>query len=163
MSEPSGKPSGLRRPFLEGPRPLAFAHRGGSLLWPENTMAAFGGAVEMGYRYLETDLHAPRDGALVLIHDDTLERTTDGTGFVWDHTLDDVKRFDAAYHFSLDGGRTHPYRGQGLTIPTLDEVLEAFPEVRVNVEIQPRQPPAVEPGAAFIGNGDTQDRPRGAS
>ena len=82
-------PDVSRRPFLQAPRPLAFAHRGGSLLWPENTMLAFRGAVEMGYRYLETDLHATRDGVLVLIHDDTLERTTDGSGPVWEHTLAD--------------------------------------------------------------------------
>jgi len=138
MPEPAVVPA---RPFLRGPRPLAFAHRGGSLLWPENTMPAFRGAVEMGYRYLETDLHATRDGALVLIHDDTLERTTNGSGPVWEHTLAELKRFDAGYHFSPDGGRTYPHRGQGLTVPTLDEVVEAFPEVRLNVEIKQKQPP----------------------
>jgi glycerophosphoryl diester phosphodiesterase len=99
-------------------------------------MVAFRGAVEMGYRYLETDLHATRDGALVLIHDDTLERTTDGSGPVWEHTLAELKRFDAGYHFSPDGGRTYPYRGQGVTVPTLEEVVEAFPDVRLNVEIK---------------------------
>jgi glycerophosphoryl diester phosphodiesterase len=165
MPEPMSKPAVSRRPFLQGPCPLAFAHRGGSLLWPENTMAAFGGAVEMGYRYLETDLHATRDGALVLIHDDTLERTTDGSGFVWEHTLAELKRFDAGYHFSLDGGRTYPYRGQGVTVPTLEEVVGAFPEVRVNVEIkQARLPdgqarsPAVAAVADFIERRGLQDR-----
>jgi glycerophosphoryl diester phosphodiesterase len=151
-------PAVPRRPFLQGPRPLAFAHRGGSLLWPENTMVAFRGAVEMGYRYIETDLHATRDGALVLIHDDTLERTTDGSGFVWEHTLADLRRFDAAYHFSPDGGRTYPYRGQGATVPTLEEALEAFPEVRINVEIKQERPPAVEAVVEFIEKRGLQDR-----
>jgi len=146
------------RPFLQGPRPLAFTHRGGSLLWPENTMLAFRGAVEMGYRYVETDLHATRDGALVLIHDDTLERTTNGSGPVWEHTLAELKRFDAGYHFSPDGGRTYPYRGQGVTVPTLEEVVEAFPEVRLNVEIKQEQPPAVAAVVDFIEKRGLHDR-----
>ena len=155
MPEPAVGPT---HPFLQGPRPLAFAHRGGSLLWPENTMLAFRGAVEMGCRYLETDLHATRDGALVLIHDDTLERTTDGSGPVWEHTLADLKRFDAGYHFSPEGGCTYPYRGQGVTVPTLEEVVEAFPEVRLNVEIKQEQPPAVAAVADFIEKRGLHDR-----
>lgn len=158
----SGAP---RRPFLQGPHPLAFAHRGGSLLWPENTMLAFRGAVEMGYRYLETDLHATRDGVLVLIHDDTLERVTDGSGPVWEHTLAELQRFDAGYHFSPDGGRTYPYRGQGATVPTLEEVVEAFPDVRLNVEIKQarlsgrqEQPPVVAAVVDFIEKRGLQDR-----
>ena len=152
------RPPVSQRPFLQGTWPLAFAHRGGSLLWPENTMAAFRGAVEMGYRYLETDLHATRDGALALIHDDTLERTTDGRGPVWEHTLAELKRFDAGYHFSPDGGRTYPYRGQDVTVPTLEEALEAFPEVRINVEIKQEQPPAVGAVAEFIERRGCQER-----
>jgi glycerophosphoryl diester phosphodiesterase len=147
-----------RRPFLQGPRPLAFAHRGGSLLWPENTMVAFRGAVEMGYRYLETDLHATRDGVLVLIHDDSLARVSDGSGPVWEHTLAELKRFDAGYYFSPDGGRTYPYRGQGVTVPTLEEVLDAFPDVRVNIDIKQEQPPLVAALVDFIEKRGLQDR-----
>jgi glycerophosphoryl diester phosphodiesterase len=128
-------------------------------------MLAFRGAVEMGYRYLETDLHATRDGALVLIHDDTLERTTDGSGPVWEHTLAELKRFDAGYHFSPDGGRTYPYRGQGVTVPTLEEAVEAFPEVRLNVEIKQaclpdgqERPLAVAAVVDFIERRGLQDR-----
>jgi glycerophosphoryl diester phosphodiesterase len=146
------------RPFLQRPRPLAFAHRGGSLLWPENTMLAFRNAVEMGYRYLETDLHATRDGALVLIHDDTLERTTDGSGPVWEHTLTELKRFDAGYHFSPDGGRTYPHRGQGVTVPTLEEVVEAFPNVLLNVDMKQEDTPVVAALADFIEKRGLHDR-----
>jgi glycerophosphoryl diester phosphodiesterase len=146
------------RPFLQGPRPIAFAHRGGSLLWPENTMVAFRGAVEMGYRYLETDLHATRDGVLVLIHDDTLERVSDGSGPVWERTLAELKRFDAAYHFSPDGGRTHPYRGQGVTVPTLEEVLEAFPDALLNVDMKQKEPPVVGALVDFIEKRGLQER-----
>jgi glycerophosphoryl diester phosphodiesterase len=121
-------------------------------------MVAFRGAVEMGYRYLETDLHSTRDGVLVLIHDDTLERVSDGSGPVWENTLDELKRFDAAHHFSPDGGRTYPYRGQGVTVPTLEEVLEAFPDVLLNVDIKQEQPPIVATLADFIEGRGLQKR-----
>lgn len=147
-----------RRPFLQGPHPLAFAHRGGSLLWPENTMLSFRGALETGYRYLETDLHSTRDGVLVLIHDDTLERVTDGSGPVWEHTLAEIRRLDAGYHFSPDGGRTHPHRGEGVTVPTLEEVVDAFPDVRLNVDMKQAEPPVVAALADFIERRGLHDR-----
>jgi glycerophosphoryl diester phosphodiesterase len=75
------------RPFLAARAPLAFAHRGGGALWPENTLVAFRAALELGCRYVETDVHLTRDGEIVIFHDHRLERTTDGAGFVRDHTL----------------------------------------------------------------------------
>jgi glycerophosphoryl diester phosphodiesterase len=152
------QPSQGLRPFFRGARPLAFAHRGGSLLWPENTMAAFRGAVEMGYEYLETDVHASRDGIIVTIHDATLDRTTDGSGSVSDRTLAEIKRCDAGYRFSLDGGSTFPLRGQGLTVPTLAEVAEAFPNVRLNVDIKQKEPPIVDAMVALIDEHSLHDR-----
>ncbi|MGB6894323.1 MAG: glycerophosphodiester phosphodiesterase [Dehalococcoidia bacterium] len=142
--------SGPLRPFLQSPRPLAFAHRGGARLWPENTMTAFQGAVDLGYRYLETDVHATRDGVLVTIHDGTLERTTDGSGPVSAITLEELKRLDAGYRFSPDGGRTFPFRGKGITVATLAEVAEAFPDVRLNVEVKQSEPPLVDAVAAAV-------------
>ncbi len=139
------------RPYFQGTYPLAFAHRGGSLLWPENTMLAFRGAVEMGYEYIETDVHTTRDGVIVTIHDDALERTTDGSGPVSAQTLAEIKRLDAGYLFSPDGGKTYPFRGQGVTVPTLAEVIEAFPELRLNVELKEPEPPLLEALVAFIG------------
>ena len=68
------------RPYLDGERPLAFAHRGGARLWPENTLEAFRGALAAGFRYIETDLHMTRDGVIVIHHDERLERTTNGVG-----------------------------------------------------------------------------------
>lgn len=103
-------------------------------------MLAFQGAVELGCSHLETDLRMSRDGEIVLMHDATLERTTNGAGAVSSLTLAELKGLDAGYHFSPDG-RTFPARGQGHVIPTLSEVVTALPGVCLNVEIKERGRP----------------------
>jgi glycerophosphoryl diester phosphodiesterase len=125
---------------LSGPRPLTFAHRGGAGLWPENTMEAFQGAIALGCSHLETDLRLSRDGKIVLFHDPTLERTTDGIGDVSSYTLEHLQRLDAAYRFSPQG-RGFPRRGQGVRIPTFAELVAAAPRVSFNVEIKERGHP----------------------
>lgn len=128
--------------FLQGLKPpLHIAHRGGALLAPENTLAAFRMAVER-YRtdMLELDVHLSRDGEVMVAHDDTLERCTDGEGLLSGLTLAQLQRLDAGYRFTPDGGRTFPFRGQGVRIPTLREVLRAFPTPRLNVELKPDVP-----------------------
>jgi len=112
------------------------AHRGASARAPENTLEAFRLAVEEGAGGLELDVHATRDGEIVVIHDATVDRTTDGSGAVAGMTLEELRRLDAGYRFSPDGGRTFPYRGRGTRIPTLAEVYEEFPDVRVNADIK---------------------------
>jgi glycerophosphoryl diester phosphodiesterase len=119
---------------------LTFAHRGGAGLWPENTLQAFRGAVELGCSHLETDLRMSRDGEIVLMHDATLERTTNGAGAVSSLTVAELKRLDAGYHFSPDG-QTFPARGRGHVIPTLADVVTALPGVHLNVEIKERGRP----------------------
>lgn len=114
-------PAALRHEY-----PIAMAHRGSGLLWPENTMVAFQGAVELGYRYLETDLQITRDGVLVTIHDDTVDRTTDGAGPVSAYSMEELRTLDAGYRFERDGD--HPYRGQDIRIPTLEELVTTYPE-----------------------------------
>ena len=106
---------------------LVIAHQGGNLVRPDNTMMAFEYAVELGVDVLEMDIHSSADGELVVIHDDTVDRTTDGNGRVNDLTLAELKSFDAAYDWSIDNGATYPYRGQGVTIPALEEVLKRSP------------------------------------
>lgn len=104
--------------------PVPIAHRGSRLLWPENTIEALAGAVELGYRHLEIDLHLTSDGVPVCIHDPTVDRTTDGTGPVSSYPMDRLQRLDAGYrHASPDG---YQHRGQGVRVPTLEEVFEAF-------------------------------------
>jgi glycerophosphoryl diester phosphodiesterase len=128
------------RPFLRHERPLFFAHRGGSLLRPENTLPAFEHGMSFGADALELDIQQTRDGELVVIHDPTLDRTTSGSGAVASYTLDDVRKVDAGYTFTTDGGATFPFRGQGITIPTLREVFTRFPGVRINIDLKESTP-----------------------
>jgi glycerophosphoryl diester phosphodiesterase len=141
----------MRHAFFEGLRPtLHIAHRGGALLAPENTIAAFRSAVERWRTdMLELDLHATRDGELVVSHDPTLQRCTDGHGRIAEHTLAQLQRLDAGFHFSTDGGRSHSFRGQGVRIPTFREVLRAFPDKRLNVEVK-AEAPGIESAVADI-------------
>lgn len=136
-------PNPLRRPasrpghrYLAG-GPLLIAHRGGSALAPENTLAAFRRAVEWWRAdLLEIDVQPSRDGDAVVIHDPTVDRTTDGAGHVSTFTVAELKRLDAGYRFTPDGGQSFPYRGTDVRLSTLREVLEALPHARVNVEIK---------------------------
>ena len=96
--------------------PWVIAHRGASGHAPENTMTAFQRAVELGSTFIETDLHVTRDGAFVAIHDDTVDRTTNGSGEVQDFTLDELRRADAGMWFDRDF--------MGERVPTLAEILE---------------------------------------
>src|SRR5262245_50884799 len=130
-----------KRPYLAHDRPLFFAHRGGSLLAPENTMTAFVRGVSFGADALELDLQTTSEGEIVVIHDPTVDRTTDGSGPVSAYTLAELRHLDAGNRFTLDGGRTYPFRGQGLTIPTLREVFERFlPTTRINIDMKESTP-----------------------
>jgi glycerophosphoryl diester phosphodiesterase len=124
--------------------PVNLAHRGASAHAPENTLEAFRMAVEAGAGGLELDLRVTRDGEVVVIHDATVDRTTDGSGVVADMTLEELRRLDAGYRFSPDGGRTFLYRGREVRIPTLAEVYEEFPDARVNADIKDSRPGAEE-------------------
>ncbi len=125
-----------RHPYVTHERPLFFAHRGGSALAPENTLPAYENGLSYGAEALELDVHYSRDGEIVVFHDDTLDRTTSGSGPLAALTLEELKRLDAGYHFTPDGGKTFPWRGKGVTIPTLREVYERFPQTRINIEMK---------------------------
>lgn len=80
------------------------------------------------------------DGRIVVIHDDSVDRTTDGEGFVRDMTLGEVQSLDAGYRFTLDGGATYPYQGQGARVPELEEIFREFPDHAVNIDIKEARP-----------------------
>jgi glycerophosphoryl diester phosphodiesterase len=131
------------------PRPRVFGHRGAAGVAPENTLPSFGMAAALGADYLELDVHATGDGTIVVLHDETLDRTTNGSGAVRDRSWSEVAALDAGYRFSWDGG-TFPYRGQGVQVPTLESVLSAFPGHRFNIEIKQREPPVVDDVVALL-------------
>jgi glycerophosphoryl diester phosphodiesterase len=130
--------------FFAGPPPRLFAHRGASGEAPENTLIAFQRAVALGMEYAELDVHASRDGVVVVSHDDTLERTTDGHSHIRDCSLVELQSVDAGFHFSPDGGKTFPFRATGVRIPTLGEILEQFPTLHFTIEIKQTDPPIEE-------------------
>jgi len=121
-------------PYFALPGPWLIAHRGGSALAPENTLAAFDLAARLGADALEIDVRRTRDGAVVVFHDDETSRLTGQPGTVEARSLDGLRALDAGFAFTPDGGATFPFRGAGLAVPTLAEVLARYPGLRLNVD-----------------------------
>jgi glycerophosphoryl diester phosphodiesterase len=128
-------------PFLDHPAPIPFAHRGGAGDWPENTWPAFEGAVALGYRYVETDVHVTADGVLVAFHDDRLDRVTDRVGLIRELTWAEVSRA------RVDGREP---------IVLLEDLLAAWPDLRVNID--PKHDSAVDPLADVLARLGALDR-----
>lgn len=123
-------------PYFKPDKFLVIAHRGGRSLGPENTLHTFRKAVKLEVDVLETDVRSTKDGHLIILHDESVARTTNGTGLAGNYTLAELKKLDAAYRWSPDNGRTYPLRNKGIEIPTLNEVFKAFPQVKFNLEIK---------------------------
>ena len=119
-------------PYLDQPGILAFAHRGGAGDLPENTMPAFARAAALGYRYFETDAHLTADGVVVAFHDDVLDRVSDASGVIGEMTWSELAQV----------------RVSGHPIPRMDELLETFPNVRINID--PKHDPVVDPLADLL-------------
>ena len=128
-------------PFLDQPHTVAVAHRGGAREFPENTIEAFAGAIDLGYTHIETDAHVTADGIVVAFHDDQLDRVTDSAGAVAERTWSELR--------SVRIGGTHP-------IPRLDELLSTFPDVMVNID--PKADDSVQATAAVIRRADAVGR-----
>jgi glycerophosphoryl diester phosphodiesterase len=126
------------------PDPAHISHRGGSLVAPENTLAAFEQArARWNTDVLELDVQPTADGHVVVLHDDTVDRTTNGHGRVDALTLAAVQALDAGFH--------HPaFRGRGVRISTLEEVLRRFPGVRINLELKRGEPPFTDEVLAIL-------------
>jgi glycerophosphoryl diester phosphodiesterase len=120
--------------FFDARRPLAFAHRGGSGLAPENTIAAFDNGLALGADGLELDVRLSKDGVVVLHHDRRLDRTTNLSGHLASFTAAELSRADAGFRFQAGG--THPFRGAGLGVPTLEEVLGRYRDCRIIIEMK---------------------------
>jgi glycerophosphoryl diester phosphodiesterase len=148
----------LRNGFFSGPEPRLFAHRGASARAPENTLESFRLAREQGVSYLELDVHLSADSELVVIHDSSVSRTTGRRGRVENMTLTEIRKLDAGFKFTMDHGRTFPYRGRGLRIPTLGEVLDTFPEMWITVEIKQTRAGVAEALARVLRAHHAEDR-----
>ncbi|MCA9972172.1 MAG: glycerophosphodiester phosphodiesterase [Anaerolineales bacterium] len=146
------------RPFAHQDGVVVLAHRGWSGRFPENTMLAFEKAAGLPIDGLEMDIHATRDDVLVISHDDDVARMTDGDGRIPDYTLAELQQLDAGYRFSPDGGHTFPFRGQGLTIPTMEAVLRRFPDLWLNVDIKQHEPRVVSLFCELIRKYDAAER-----
>ncbi|MFB6345513.1 MAG: glycerophosphodiester phosphodiesterase [bacterium] len=127
MSDPNN-------PFRRNGPVNVVGHRGAAGVAPENTLPAFEHAVDVGVDAVEFDLQCTRDGVLVVIHDSKVNRVTDAEGAIEDLTYDDIKQLDAGYNFRPEGQEEHPYRGQGVRIPRLEEVLDVTEDVPMIVE-----------------------------
>lgn len=124
--------------------PVNIAHRGGAALVPENTLEGFREAVGLGDVTLELDARMCADGEIVVIHDATVERTTDGTGTVAHKGRADLQRLDAGYRFPSDDVADHPWRGRGVRVPTLEAVYRQHPDRPVVIELKDERPGSAE-------------------
>ncbi len=153
------------RSFGSGQKPrqpagwsVNIAHRGGAKIGPENTLEGFREGLEAGAGVIELDVHATAEGELVVIHDPAVDRTTDGAGAVREMTLAELRRLDAGFRFTPDDGKTYPWRGKGVRIPTLEEVYRGFPDVPVNIEIKGERPGIEEKVWQTIDGAEAEER-----
>ena len=145
-----------RHPYLGNVTAIAIAHRGGAGEAPENTMPAFAAAYALGYRHVETDVHSTADGVVLAFHDDRLDRVTNQLGVIAELNATRIAQADAGYHFTTDQGQTHPFRGRGVRIPHLEEILAAWPDLRINID--PKHDDAVIPLVRLLDRTNAWDR-----
>jgi glycerophosphoryl diester phosphodiesterase len=144
--------------FFASPRPLVFAHRGGSDLAPENTVEAFDAGFALGADGLELDVRLSRDGAVVVHHDATVDRTTNGQGEVAAHTADELSRLDAGHHFARIGADPLDPARPFIGVPTLAAVLARYREARVIIELKVNHPELAAAALEVVRRGDALDR-----
>lgn len=138
--------------------PRLLAHRGMPLEFPENTMISFENAIKLGVDVLETDTHLTKDKQFIISHDADLSRTSNGKGLIMDYTVEELKKFDAGYHFTTDIGKTYPYRDKGITYMTVNDVLERFSTQHFNIDLKDNNPSQVKLWADLIKKYDASNR-----
>jgi glycerophosphoryl diester phosphodiesterase len=143
-------------PLLDTSARPVIGHRGAAAYAPENTLASFRVAMALGAEALELDVRRSADGEAVVFHDPTLDRTTDRTGPVGALTRAELARVDAGHQFSGDGGASHPFRATGIGVPSLGEVITAFPDLPLLIEI--KEPEVQHVVALLLENTGAADR-----
>jgi glycerophosphoryl diester phosphodiesterase len=138
--------------------PIAFIHRGGAAVVPEDTILGFREGLKYGDAVIECDVHSTLDGELVVMHDESVDRTTDGAGRIGELSYAEIQRLDAGYGFSPDNDLTFPWRGKGVTVPTLGQIYAEFPDLPVNIEIKKGRPDIEERVAAAVEAAGAQSR-----
>ncbi len=143
---PSQKVISMQRPenpYSQIEKPHVIAHRGGAGIAPENTLLAFEQAATLPIDALEMDMHMSADGVLVVSHDETVDRSTEGTGLVKAKTLAELRALDFGYRFE-DAAGAFPFRDRGYELPTLQDIFERFPDWILNIDIKQHDPLVVE-------------------
>jgi glycerophosphoryl diester phosphodiesterase len=148
----------MAKPFLELPAPWLVAHRGGSALAPENTLAAFDRAVALGADAIETDVRLSRDGVVMVFHDEDTVRLTGVPGSIEGRAAAEIAELDVAFSFSADGGATFPLRGAGLRIPSLAEALRRYPRMRFNIDAKGPEPALADALARTVQEARAEER-----
>ena len=159
----SGPKCATPQEMLRCDKVLNIAHRGGRRIRPEHTLLAYDQALEDGADILELDVHETSDGMLVVMHDATVDRTTDCTGLIKEMTFAELRECDAGYNFSRDEGATYPYRGTGLVVPTMEEVFDRYPDTPFIIEVKQSEPSIVDQFVEVIREHDVEDKMTGSA
>ena len=134
-------PQKITHPVLERlSKPVTIAHQGGNKIYPDESLLAFTNAINMGIQVIEFDIHRTKDGIIVINHDQTIDRLTNGTGLIREMSWVELQQIDGAYNWSPDG-LTYPYRGKGIKILSLIEMMDTFPQQVYDIEIKQHDPP----------------------
>lgn len=134
-------PQKITHPVLERlSKPVTIAHQGGNKIYPDESLLAFNNAINMGIQVIEFDIHRTKDGIIVINHDQTIDRLTNGTGLIREMSWVELQQVDGAYNWSPDG-LTYPYRDKGIKILSLIEMMDAFPQQLYDIEIKQHDPP----------------------
>jgi glycerophosphoryl diester phosphodiesterase len=134
-----------------------YGHRGAAAELPENTMASFERALAVGVDVLEMDVHMTADGGIVVSHDPSGARMAGANWPIAEASLAEVQRWDAGWGF-IDAAGCRPFAGCGFSVPTLNEVLSAFPNVELNIDIKPYRPSMVEPLLSLLTSSGAEER-----
>jgi len=137
---------------------MIMAHRGDSSHFPENTLQAFTAAAEAGADCIETDIHLTKDGSMVIFHDETAERLGGGSIPIASCTLSELQELDAGCIFSPDGGESFPFLGKGIRVITIEEALQALPDMKFNVDLKAKDPALVHAFADCLVKHQALDR-----